>query len=63
LQYYDLINQSSQAKSPDGTLKIVHIEQQMWNVSRLLEAESLDDIMEIVPSYIYLKNQIGWSYE
>ena len=62
-QYNDLLNNNSQVKTFDGSLKIIYLEQQMLNVSNLLDASNLDDIMKIVPSYIYLKNQIEWSYE
>jgi hypothetical protein len=56
-QYYILVNQSKKDVSEDS-LEIAQLEQQMWNVSHILDAKNLDDIMEVVPSYIYLKKQI-----
>lgn len=58
-QYYILVNQSKKDVSEDS-LEIAQLEQQMWNVSHILDAKNLDDIMEVVPSYIYLKKQIEW---
>jgi hypothetical protein len=29
-------------------------------VNHILTAKSLDDIMDVIPSYIYLKRQIEW---
>jgi hypothetical protein len=37
---------------------VAQIEQQMQNVSHVLNAKNLDDIMQVVSSYIYLKKQI-----
>ena len=55
--YYILVNQKS---SSNMALRIAQIEQQMWNVSRILEAKNLGDIMNVVSSYIYLKKQLEW---
>jgi hypothetical protein len=57
-QYYTMINQDVSQRSSNYMLKIAHLEQQMWNVSHVLEAKNLDDIMNVVSSYIYLKKQI-----
>ena len=61
IQYYILMNKKpeSQRKS-DYSLKLAQLEQQMWNVNHILTAEKLDDIMEVISSYIYLKRQIEW---
>lgn len=58
-QYYILINQTSLSGS-DISLKIAQLDQQMWNVNHILNAKNLDDIMEVLSSYIYLKKQIEW---
>ncbi len=60
IQYYILINQNPPIKSNDLSLKLAKLEQQMWNVSRILNAQDLDEIMETAPSYIYLKREIEW---
>jgi hypothetical protein len=57
-QYYTMINQDVSQRSSNYMLKIAQLEQQMWNVSHVLEAKNLDDIMNVVSSYIYLKKQI-----
>ena len=58
--YYVLFNQN-QASRPMNYSKIVaQIEQQMRNVSHVLNAKTLDEVMEVVPTYIYLKNQLAW---
>ncbi len=59
-QYYTMINQDVSQRSSNYMLKIAQLEQQMWNVSHVLEAKNLDDIMNVVSSYIYLKKQIEW---
>lgn len=56
-QYYILLNQSN--KSQYAT-RISQLEQQMWNVSHVLNAKNLDEIMEVVPTYIYLKQRLSW---
>jgi len=60
VQYYNIINQDASLHSSDYSLKVVQLEQQMWNVSHVLNAKNLDDIMSVVSSYIYLKRQIEW---
>jgi hypothetical protein len=57
-QYYILANQHSSAKTPDYSLKLAQLEQQMWNVNHILKAEKLDHIMEVLSSYIYLRREI-----
>ncbi len=58
--HYKLVNQDISLRKTDYSLKLVQLEQQMWNVNHILNAKNLDDIMEVVSSYIYLKRQIGW---
>jgi hypothetical protein len=55
-----MINQDALLRSSDYSLRISQIQQQMWNVSRVLNAKNLDEIMSVVSSYIYLKKQIEW---
>ena len=57
-QYYLLSNQDVLSKKSDHSLKLAQLEQQMWNVNHILTAKSLDDIMDVISSYIYLKRQI-----
>ena len=59
-QYYILANQDVSLRESDHSLKLAQLEQQMWNVNHILNAKKLDDIMEVVSSYIYLKKQIEW---
>ena len=59
-QYYILSNQSISSNDNTIALKLAQLEQQMWNVDHILNAKKLDDIMEVVSSYIYLKKQIEW---
>ena len=59
-QYYLLSNQDVLSKKSDHSLKLAQLEQQMWNVNHILTAKSLDDIMDVISSYIYLKRQIEW---
>lgn len=59
-QYYTMINQNTSSRSSDYSLRIAQLEQQMWNVSHVLNAQNLDDIMNVLSSYIYLKRQIEW---
>ena len=59
-QYYILVNHVSSSRSSNISLKLAQLEQQMWNVNHILTAKDLDDIMEVVSSYIYLKKQIEW---
>lgn len=58
--YYVLINQGPATRPANYSTKIAQIEQQMWNVSHVLNAKTLDEIMEVVPTYIYLKNKLAW---
>jgi len=59
-EYLNMINQDASLRSSDYSLRISQIQQQMWNVSRVLNAKNLDEIMSVVSSYIYLKKQIEW---
>ena len=59
-QYNTLANQDVLLRKSDHSLKLAQLEQQMWNVDHVLNAKNLDDIMEVMSSYIYLKKQIEW---
>ena len=59
-QYYLLSNQKISIKESNHSLKLAQLEQQMWNVNHILNANDLDDIMDVISSYIYLKKQIEW---
>ena len=59
-QYYTLVDQDILLREADYSLRLVQLEQQMWNVKHVLNAKNLDDIMEVMSSYIYLKKQIEW---
>ena len=59
-QYDILANQDVLLRKSDHSLKLAQLEQQMWNVNHVLNAKNLDDIMEVMSSYIYLKKQIEW---
>ena len=59
-QYYSLVNQDVSLRKSDYSLKLAQLEQQMWNVNHVLTAQKLDDIMEVISSYIYLKKEIEW---
>lgn len=59
-QYDILVSQDISNRKADYSLKLTQIQQQMWNVSHIIEAKSLDDIMNVISSYIYLKRQIEW---
>ncbi len=59
-QYYSLVNQDVSLRKSNHSLKLAQLEQQMWNVNHILTAQKLDDIMEVISSYIYLKRQIEW---
>lgn len=54
--YDDLSKKNTSA----GSLKLMQVEQQMWNVDHILKAKNLDDIMNVLSSYIYLKRRIEW---
>ena len=59
-QYYILANQDVSLRKSNHSLQLAQLEQQMWNINHVLNAKNLDDIMEIISSYIYLKKQIEW---
>ena len=59
-EYYIMINQDYNLRAWNYSIKIEQIEQQMWNVSHVLNATKLDDIMEVMSSYLYLKQQLRW---
>jgi hypothetical protein len=58
IQYSELINLDLSLRKSNHSLMVAQIEQQMQNVSHVLNAKNLDDIMQVVSSYIYLKKQI-----
>jgi hypothetical protein len=58
IQYSELINLNLSLRKSNHSLMVAQIEQQMQNVSHVLNAKNLDDIMQVVSSYIYLKKQI-----
>ena len=60
IQYSELINLDLSLRKSNHSLMVAQIEQQMQNVSHVLNAKNLDDIMQVVSSYIYLKKQIEW---
>ena len=60
VQYYIMINQDVSLRWSNHSLMVAQLEQQMWNVSHVLNAKNLDDIMSVVSSYIYLKKQLEW---
>lgn len=59
-QYYSLVNDVSQKRWSGNGLKKTQLKQQMENVSSILDAKNLDDIIKVSSSYIYLKKQIEW---
>jgi len=59
-QYYILINQDYNLRPSNYSVKVEQLEQQMWNVSHVLSAKNLDDIMDVMSSYLYLKQQLRW---
>lgn len=62
-EYYILMNKQDSSIKKDSqeySLKLMNYEQQMWNVNHVLQATCLDEIMEIVPNYIYLKQRLLW---
>lgn len=59
-QYDILANQDVLLRKSDHSLKLAQLGQQIWNVDHVLNAKNLDDIMEVMSSYIYLKKQIEW---
>ncbi len=60
VQYDILTNQDTLLRKSDYSLRLSQLEQQIWNVDHILNAENLDDIMSVVSSYIYLKKQLKW---
>ncbi|MBO7505715.1 hypothetical protein J6T66_06440 [bacterium] len=58
-QYYLLLNQDYRQRAGNYNIKINQLSQQMQNVSRVLNATKLDDIMNVMASYIYLKQQLS----
>ena len=60
VKYYTMINQDVLSRPYNYSIKIEQLEQQMYNVSRVLNAKKLDDIMNVMSSYIYLKQQLRW---
>lgn len=60
IQYYTLINTEPTKRKGNHSLVLAELEQQMKNVSQMLEAENMDQLMEVVPSYLYLKKQLAW---
>lgn len=59
-QYYYLINLNYNQRARNHDIKVEQYGQQMWNVSRVLNATKLDDIMDVMSSYLYLKQQLRW---
>ena len=59
-QYYILINTDKSLRKSDYLSMVEKYEQQMRNVSHILNAENMDQMMEMVSSYLYLKKQLGW---
>ena len=59
-EYYILINQDYNHRASNYWIKIEQLWQQMRNVSQVLNAKKLDDIMEVMSSYLYLKQQLRW---
>ena len=60
MQYYSLINDKESHGSAEYWKKIVDLEQQMWNVSHILWAKTLDEIIKLLPTYIYQKSVLEW---
>ncbi len=59
-QYYYLINLNFNQRARNHDIKVEQYGQQMWNVSRVLNATKLDDIIDVMSSYLYLKQQLRW---
>jgi hypothetical protein len=57
-QYYILINTDKSLRKSDYLSMVEKYEQQMRNVSHILNAENMDQMMEMVSSYLYLKKQL-----
>lgn len=60
MQYYMMVNSAPSSRTGDYSLKLAQLEQQMWNVNHILTAKNMDNIMEVLSSYIYLKREIEW---
>ena len=60
VEYYTLINSVWPWDSNKIATRKLQLEKQMRNVSHVLNAKNLDDIMDVVPTYIYLKRQLTW---
>ena len=60
IKYYTMINEDISSRPYNYSIKIEQLEQQMYNVSHVLNAKKLDDIMNVMSSYIYLKQQLRW---
>ena len=60
IKYYTMINEDISSRPYNYSIKIEQLEQQMYNVSYVLNAKKLDDIMNVMSSYIYLKQQLRW---
>lgn len=60
IKYYTMINEDISLRPYNYSIKIEQLEQQMYNVSHVLNAKKLDDIMNVMSSYIYLKQQLRW---
>lgn len=60
VKYYTMINEDVSSRPYNYYIKIEQLEQQMYNVSHVLNAKKLDEIMEVMSSYIYLKQQLRW---
>jgi len=60
VQYYAFLNQDTNLTIKEYSLKRTQMEQQIMNVKSILDAKNLDEIMGVVPSYFYLKDQLRW---
>lgn len=60
VEYYALINSVWSWDTSKISTRKLQLEKQMRNVSHVLNAKNLDDIMDVVPTYIYLKKQLEW---
>lgn len=63
MEYYILINQNTWWNYWGINAiqnRITNLEQQMWTVDHILNAEKLDDVMEVAQNYIYLKKVLEW---
>lgn len=60
MQHYSLINDKESHGSAEYWKKVSDLEQQMRNVSHILESKTLDDIIKLLPTYIYQKSVLEW---